>query len=69
MKWMEASPLPKECNACTERDCYNCDVAGARWVLSKEDELRTNRKLLVRAIERMERKIAEIDSQLQELNK
>lgn len=30
MKWMEASPLPKECNACTERDCYNCDE-GAYW--------------------------------------
>ena len=60
MEWLERS-IPEECSECTQEDCYNCDVAGKRWVRSKEDELRTNRKLMVRAVKRLERKIAEID--------
>ncbi|MBQ8768684.1 MAG: hypothetical protein IJZ15_03425 [Oscillospiraceae bacterium] len=69
MKWLEKSPIPKVCENCAEEDCYNCDVAGERWVLSKEEELHANRKLMVRAIERLERKIAEIDAQLESLGK
>ena len=69
MKWLETKPSPEECNNCAQEDCYNCDVAGARWVLSKEEEFRAKRKLMVRAIERLERKISEIDAQLESLGK
>ncbi len=69
MEWIEVTPLPQECKNCAEEDCYNCDTSGKRWVLSREDELRTNRMLMLRAIERMQRKIAIIDTELEKLNK
>lgn len=28
MEWIEANPLPAECQSCQEEDCYNCDYAG-----------------------------------------
>ena len=68
MEWLERS-IPEECGECAQEDCYNCDVAGKRWVLSKEYELRTNRKLMVRAVKRLECKIAEIDEQLEKIRK
>lgn len=66
MEWIEADPLPKACQNCREEECYNCDHAGERWYLPKEDALRLKRKGLVRAIERMQRQIEEIDRQLSE---
>ena len=64
MEWIEADILPKECAACQEEDCYNCDSAEKRWFLSREDALRLRRKGLVRAIERLQRIIEEIDKEL-----
>ena len=55
MIWQEADAIPKECRHC-KKDCYNCDVAGKRWVLSQEDELRIKQKMLARAFERLQRK-------------
>ena len=69
MEWREVNPIPEECKNCTEEDCYNCDTAGKRWVLSREDELRTNRKLMEQAIRRFQRKIGEIDAELERLHK
>ena len=69
MEWLEVKPIPEECNNCKEDDCYNCDVAGRRWVLSKEDELRARRILMVRAIEELQQKVAKIDSELERLLK
>jgi len=69
MQWIEADETPDDCKNCEQEDCYNCDIAGERWVLSKADELRTTRKLMARAVERLERKIAEIDEQLEKLQK
>lgn len=69
MKWLETDSIPEACTNCSQGECYNCDMAGQRWVRSKEDELRTNRKLLLREIERLERKIAEIDAQLEKVRK
>ena len=68
MEWLEAG-IPQECRHCASEECYNCDMAGKRWVLSREDELKVRRKLLVRGIERMKRKIAEIDAQLEHRKK
>ena len=65
--WLEANPMAKECENCPEKDCYNCETAGKRWILSREDELRINRKLLIRKIEHIKRKIAEIDAELERL--
>ena len=64
MEWLEANPLPVECENCQEEDCYNCDHAGKRWYLSEEDELRVRRKGLLKAVERLQRQIKEIDRKL-----
>ena len=67
MEWIESSPLPSECQDCTEGDCYNCDYAEARWQLSRIDELQVRRNMMVRSIKRMQRKLALIDKELSEL--
>lgn len=64
MNWIESETIPAACRDCTEGDCYNCDAAGERWHLSREDELRVRRKQMVRAIERLQRKIYSIDIEL-----
>ena len=58
MKWIEANPLPMECRDCTEEDCYNCDIAGHRWSLPQEDELRIRSMILAKAGERLARQEA-----------
>lgn len=65
MEWIEADPLPVVCQNCTEEDCYNCDTAGKRWYLPREDELRLRRKGVVKAVERLQRQIQAIDRELQ----
>lgn len=67
MEWIEADPLPKECLACKEKDCYCCDHAGKRWFLSRKDELTLQRMKLTNAIARMERQIQAIDQELRTL--
>lgn len=67
MEYHEVSPLPAVCKDCQEEDCYNCD--NDRWKLSPADELRLRKKLKQKAIEQMEREIAEIDRQLAELER
>lgn len=64
MRWIEANPLPVECNGCTQQTCYNCDNAGRRLFLSKKDELLMRRRMLEKAILRAERQIEEIDKEL-----
>ena len=61
MEWIEADPLPKACMDCQEEDCYNCDTAGERWQLSRNDELKLRRKQLVKAINRLQHEIDAID--------
>lgn len=64
MEWLEANPLPVECEGCEEDDCYNCDYAGKRWYLPKEEELRIRRKGMIRAIERLQKQVEDIDREL-----
>ena len=64
MKWLEAEPLPTECQQCQEEDCYNCDYSAKRWYLSEEDSLLIRRKGLIKAIERLRRQVDKIDKQL-----
>ena len=64
MEWVEADPIPKACMNCQEEDCYNCDAAGERWQLSRNDELKLRRKQFVKAINRLQRKIDAIDTEL-----
>ena len=68
MEWIEANPLPVECENCKEEDCYNCDFAGKRWYLSEVDELRVQRKGIEKQIARLKRKISEIDAKLLPFN-
>ena len=46
-------------------DCGSCDYALDRFYLSREDELRVKKKGLQKAIERLQRQIAEIDKELE----
>lgn len=69
MRWIEKVSIPKTCETCQEQDCYNCDTAGERWYLSREDELKVIRKGLLRAVERMKVRIEEIDRELEILTK
>lgn len=64
MEWIEADPLPKACMNCQEEDCYNCDAAGERWQLSRNDELKLRCKQLVKAINRLQCEIDAIDMEL-----
>ena len=64
MEWVEADPIPKACMNCQEEDCYNCDAAGERWQLSRNDELKLRRKQLVKAINRLQCEIDAIDMEL-----
>ena len=67
MEWIEANPLPDVCKECTEGDCYNCDHAGERWYLSPKDELKMRRKMMVKAIERLQRQVAAVDEELKKM--
>ena len=67
MEWLEANPLPEVCLNCQE-DCYNCDYALCRWYLSEEDDLQLRRKGLIKAIERLQRQVDEIDILLNQAN-
>ena len=64
MEWLEADPLPIRCQHCKENDCYNCDFAGVRWHLSREDELRLRLKGLYRAIKRLQQQVQITEAEL-----
>ena len=64
MEWLETTPLPRVCQECIADDCYNCDHAGERWYPAKADELKLRRKGLLKAIERLQRKVAELDREI-----
>ena len=64
MEWIEVSPLPLVCQECK----WECDNAGERWILSPEDELLVRRKGLQKAVERLQKQIAEIDRQLSSIS-
>lgn len=66
MEWVEVETLPMECQDCQEGECYNCDHAGKRWPMSREDELLLRRKGLVKGIERLQRQVEEIDKELRD---
>lgn len=67
MEWLEANPLPSVCLACKEEECYNCEHAAERWYLSRQDELRVRRKLLVKSIERLQKRLRAIDEELTQI--
>ena len=50
-------------------DCGSCDYALDRFYLSREDELRVKKKGLEKAIERLQRQIADIDAELEALKR
>lgn len=52
MEWIEVETLPTECVGCQEEECYNCDAAGKRWVLSEESENLLKQKMVDKAIDR-----------------
>ncbi|MBQ2932858.1 MAG: hypothetical protein IJE62_08510 [Clostridia bacterium] len=64
MKLLEADPLPIVCQGCTEIDCSSCEYGAMRWYFSPKDELQIRRKGLIKAMERLQRQIDDIDKQL-----
>ena len=69
MDWIEVHPLPEACLDCKEEDCYNCDTAGQRWVLSAESELLLKRTAVRNSIDRLSRELAEIEQALEKITK
>ena len=61
----EAEKLRMEIEEDFNCDCGSCDYALDRFYLSREDELRLRKKGLEKAIERLQRQIAEIDKELE----
>ncbi len=51
-----------------EKDCYHCDHAGKRWILSEKEELLLRRKMLLRAVERQQQEISRIDERVRALD-
>ena len=60
----DAEKLRMETEEDFNYDCSSCDYALDRFYLSREDELRLRKKGLQKAIERLQRQIAEIDKEL-----
>ena len=67
MEYREVKPLPVQCQKCNEDDCYNCDYAAARWRLPRKTELQVRKKMLTRAILRLQRQLQEIQEELDAL--
>lgn len=67
MDYLQDQLLPAECQSCEEKDCWECDYAGTRWIFSERDRLIYARKLKEQAIARFQWQIAEIDRQLEKL--
>lgn len=70
LELIEKDPLPQicqECEAAGEADCGSCDNAGDRWILPREEELWLKRKLKIKAIQRLERELSNIDTELAEI--
>ena len=68
LTYIENKELPEACFNCQEEDCYNCDIAGERWILPEIEELRITRKLKEKAIARLQREISIIDKRIAELS-
>lgn len=43
MEFIEAEPLPVQCQGCGAQDCEECDCLGLRWLRSEEDQQRLDR--------------------------
>ena len=64
MEWLERDPLPDVCKMCKKGDCYNCEHTGTRWYLSPKDELLNRKKMMIKAIERLQKQVDAIDREL-----
>lgn len=40
LEYKEMNPLPEICRSCSELDCYNCEHAGERFILSQRDRIK-----------------------------
>ena len=61
----DAEKLRMEMEEVFNCDCGSCDYALDRFYLSREDELRVKRMGLQKAVERLQRQIAEIDKEFE----
>ena len=68
MDWKEQEELPTACRKCWKEECDNCDHTGERWVLSERDDLLVRRKMLLRQIDRLHRRLEEIEKALKTID-
>ncbi len=68
MDWKEQEELPTACRKCWKEECDNCDHAAERWVLSERDDLLARRKMLLRQIDRLHRRLEEIEKALKTID-
>lgn len=68
MDWKEQEEVPTACRKCWKEECDNCDHAGERWVLSERDDLLVRRKMLLRQIDRLHRRLEEIEKALKTID-
>lgn len=45
MEYVEADPLPIQCQKCEEQYCEECDYLGQRFLTSEEDQRRLDRAI------------------------
>ena len=45
LEYKEISPLPEICQSCNEIDCYNCEHAGERFILSEIDKIKISMEI------------------------
>lgn len=70
IEYIEVNPIPEICQECEDKgraDCGSCDYAGERWILPREEELWLKRKLKIKAIQRLQRELSMIDTELAEI--
>lgn len=65
MDWIEVVPLPEACQKCMDEDCYNCDMAGQRWVLSEQAQLQIKHNGICKQLERLLVELSEVDRELE----
>ena len=65
MNWIEAEQLPQACEQCREQECYNCEVAAQRWVLTEQAKLRIRRNVIRKEIERLLVELSQIERKLE----
>lgn len=56
MDYLERNPIPVECQKCSDPDCDVCEIGTERWYIPHDQELRLQKKGLMKALYRERKK-------------